>query len=180
MAETPVADRAARPAGTAEPLVKVIIPCYGYADLLEGCVRSVLRRQRVAVRVLIVDDCSPDDTPAVARRVAESDDRVEYRRHADNMGLIATANEGLEWAEDSDYVVLLSADDRLVPGSLDRAVDALEYHPEVGDRLRPRPVLRVRRPATDHSYPPARDPGAGRCRLDPHPLPVRPRLHLLS
>jgi glycosyltransferase involved in cell wall biosynthesis len=130
---TPAIDRAAHPADPPkEPLVKVIVPCYDYADLLEECVRSVLRQEGVVVRVLIVDDCSPDDTPAVARRLAQQDDRVEYRRHADNVGLIATANEGLEWAGDSDYVVLLSADDRLVPGSLGRAVAVLESHPEVG------------------------------------------------
>lgn len=114
------------------PLVKVIVPCYRYAELLEDCVQSVLRQEGAAVRVLIIDDCSPDDTPAVAHRLEQQDDRVEYRRHADNLGLIATANEGLEWADDGDYVVLLSADDRLVPGALGRAVAVLEAHPEVG------------------------------------------------
>jgi glycosyltransferase involved in cell wall biosynthesis len=130
---TPDTDRtASRVDPPRAPLVKVIVPCYCYADLLEECVRSVLRQKGVAVRVLIVDDCSPDDTPAVARRLQQQDDRVEYRVHAENVGLIATANEGLEWAEDGDYVVLLSADDRLVPGSLGRSVAVLESHPEVG------------------------------------------------
>lgn len=130
---TPDVDRASRAVdlpGT--PLVKVIVPCYGYADLLEECVRSVLRQKGVAVRALVIDDCSPDDTPTVARRLEQQNDQVEYRRHTDNVGLIATANEGLEWADDGDYVVLLSSDDRLVPGSLARSVAVLESHPEVG------------------------------------------------
>lgn len=118
--------------GREAPLVKVIVPCYRYAGLLEGCVRSVLDQQGVSVEVLIVDDRSPDHTPEVARRLAAVDERVEYRRHADNVGLIATANEGLEWAEDSDYVVLLSADDRLAPGALGRATAVMESHPGVG------------------------------------------------
>lgn len=113
-------------------LVKVIVPCYRYAELLEGCVESVLNQEGVEVRVLIVDDCSPDDTPTVGHRLAGGDERVEYRRHEQNVGLIATANEGLEWAADSDYVVLLSADDLLVPGSLRRAVSVMESHPGVG------------------------------------------------
>jgi glycosyltransferase involved in cell wall biosynthesis len=113
-------------------LVKVIVPCYRYAALLEGCVDSVLRQQGVDVRVLIVDDRSPDLTPDVARRVMRADQRVEYRRHLRNTGLIATANEGLEWADDSDYVVLLSADDMLVPGALRRATKVMESHPGVG------------------------------------------------
>lgn len=113
-------------------LVKVIVPCYGYAELLEGCVESVLGQAEVEVRVLIVDDCSPDGTPAVGRRLAAAEARVEYRRHERNAGLIATANEGLAWAADGDYVVLLSADDLLVPGSLRRAVATMESNPGVG------------------------------------------------
>lgn len=114
------------------PLVKVIVPCYGYAHLLEGCVRSVLDQDGVDVRVLIVDDVSPDDTPAVGMRLAAEDARVAYRRNERNLGLIGTANEGLEWAQDSDYVILISADDRLTPGSIGRAVAVMEEHPEVG------------------------------------------------
>jgi len=112
--------------------VKVIVPCYRYAGLLEGCVDSVLAQRGVDVRVLIVDDCSPDETPAVGSDLAQRDGRVEYRRHASNQGLIATANEGLAWAGDGDYVVLLSADDRLVPGALARATSVMEARPEVG------------------------------------------------
>jgi glycosyltransferase involved in cell wall biosynthesis len=115
------------------PLVKVIVPCYGYAHLLEGCVRSVLDDQGpVDVRVLIVDDVSPDDTPTVGGRLAGEDMRVTYRRNERNLGLIGTANTGLEWAQDSDYVILISADDRLTPGSIGRAVAVMEEHPEVG------------------------------------------------
>jgi glycosyltransferase involved in cell wall biosynthesis len=113
------------------PTVSVIVPCYRYADVLPGCVASVLSQDGVDVRVLIVDDCSPDDTPAVAGRLAATEERVEYVRHADNRGLIATANEGLEWAQ-GDYVVLLSADDELTPGSLRRATSVMEQRPSVG------------------------------------------------
>ncbi len=110
--------------------VSVIVPSYRYGHLLEGCVRSVLDQEGVDVRVLIVDDRSPDDTAEVGARLAE-DPRVELRVHEQNLGLIATANEGLEWA-DGDYTLLLSADDLLVPGCLARAAQAMDDHPEVG------------------------------------------------
>ena len=113
------------------PTVSVIVPCYGYADVLEGCVDSVLAQEGVNVRILISDDCSPDDTPAVATRLAERDARIEYRRSATNVGLIATANAGLAWA-DREFVVLLSADDFLTPGSLQRATQIMRERPEVG------------------------------------------------
>lgn len=114
------------------PLVKVIVPCYDYAKWLGGCLASALDQPGVQVRVLIIDDCSPDDTPEVAARLMEGDSRIEYRRHEQNRGLIGTINHGLEWAQDSDYVVVLSADDFLVPGSLARAVKVMEEHLNVG------------------------------------------------
>jgi glycosyltransferase involved in cell wall biosynthesis len=111
--------------------VSVVIPCYNYAHYLRDCVDSVLAQDGVDVRVLVIDDESSDDTPAVAASIVARDPRVEYRRHANNRGHIATYNEGLEWA-DAEYVVLLSADDLLTPGALRRATRLMDAHPAVG------------------------------------------------
>ena len=113
--------------------VSVVIPCYRYGHYLAECVASVLDHQPgVDVRVLIIDDASPDDSAEQARALAAADPRIEVRVHAQNMGHIATYNEGLlEWA-DGDYSVLLSADDRLTPGALTRAAGLLDARPEVG------------------------------------------------
>jgi hypothetical protein len=111
--------------------VDVIVPCYNYAKYLRECVTSVCTQRAVDVRVLIIDDASPDNTPEVAAALTQEDRRVEYRRHAENQGHIATYNEGLEWAS-GDYLLLLSADDLLTPGALARASRLLDAHPEVG------------------------------------------------
>jgi glycosyltransferase involved in cell wall biosynthesis len=113
--------------------VSVVIPCYKYGHFLEEAVTSVLDDQEgVDVRVLIIDDASPDDSADMARKIAARDPRVEVVVHAANKGNIATFNEGLlEWA-DGDYSVLMSADDRLTPGALRRARDLLDAHPGVG------------------------------------------------
>jgi len=80
--------------------VSVVIPCYRYGHFLEQAVRSVLDDQPgVDVRVLIIDDASPDDSAEVAQKIAARDPRVEVRVHAANKGNIATFNEGLlDWA----------------------------------------------------------------------------------
>src|SRR5579859_7371171 len=113
--------------------VSVVIPCYKYGHYLEECVASVLDHQEgVDVRVLIIDDASPDDSAEVARKIAARDPRVEVIVHETNKGNIATFNEGLiDWA-DGDYSILLSADDRLTPRALRRARDLLDAHPSVG------------------------------------------------
>jgi len=111
--------------------VDVVVPCYNYAHYLEGCLASILSQRDVQVRVLILDDCSPDDTETVARRLAAADPRVEYQRNAQNLGLIGTANRGvMDWAR-ADYVVLLSADDALTPGALARACDLMDANPQI-------------------------------------------------
>ena len=113
------------------PRVDVIVPCYNYGRFLRQCVDSVLTQAGVAVRVLIIDDCSADDSEAVGRQLAAEDSRVEYRRHAANRGHVATYNEGLDWVS-GDYCLLLSADDLVTLGALGRAVGLMEAHPEVG------------------------------------------------
>lgn len=108
--------------------VDVVVPCYRYGRYLEQCVDSVLSQQGVDVRVLVLDDASPDETPHVAAALCRRDARVHSVRHAHNQGHIATYNEGIAWA-DATYTLLLSADDYLLPGALHRAVDLLERHP---------------------------------------------------
>ena len=114
------------------PTVSVVVPCYRYGHFLPECVGSILAQEGVDVRVLVIDDASPDDSAQAARRLAAADPRVEVRVHEVNRGHIATYNEGLlDWA-DGDYSVLISADDVLAPGALARATAVLEEHPEIG------------------------------------------------
>jgi hypothetical protein len=111
--------------------VDVFIPCYNYGCFLYQCVNSVLGQVGVDVRVLVIDDASPDNTAEVAAALARENPRVTVIRHSTNKGHINTYNEGIEWAS-ADYMLLLSADDYLLPGALSRATDLMDAHPEVG------------------------------------------------
>jgi hypothetical protein len=141
------------PTTVALPTVSVFVPSYNYGHFLPECVSSVLDQDGVEARVLILDDASTDDTPEVAAKLAV-DPRLEYVRHVRNRGHIRTYNEGIDWA-DGDFVVLLSADDLLTPGSLRRAAEIMTADPDVafvygravpfvsGQPL-PRPRIRIR------------------------------------
>ena len=113
--------------------IDVVIPCYNYGNFLTDCVTGALDDQPCTdVRILIIDDASQDDSAEIARKLAGADDRIEVRVHSVNRGHIASYNEGLlDWA-DGDYCVLISADDVLAPGALNRAADLMDAHPEVG------------------------------------------------
>jgi glycosyltransferase involved in cell wall biosynthesis len=113
------------------PLVTVVVPCYNYGHLLASCVDSIVSQPGVVTDVLIVDDASPDGSAAVAHELAERIPQVRVDAHEVNQGHIATYNGALATV-DSDYVVLLSADDMLAPGALGRATALMEENPTVG------------------------------------------------
>jgi glycosyltransferase involved in cell wall biosynthesis len=92
-------------------------------------VESVLTQSLKDVRVLILDDASPDNTSEVGAELEKEDSRVTLMRHHINRGHIATYNEGIDWAS-ADYMLLLSADDYLLPGALERATMLLDAYPE--------------------------------------------------
>lgn len=112
--------------------VRVVIPNYNYARFVPVCVDSVLGQAGVDLEVLIIDDASSDDSQRIAASLAARDRRVRVRCHAVNQGHIRTYNEGLEWAAGATYAAVLDADDALTPGSLRRAWELLEGHPETG------------------------------------------------
>jgi hypothetical protein len=120
---------AARPL-TRTPSVSVVIPCHNYARFLAAAVGTVTAQTGVEVDVLILDDGSTDETRELAQSLAAQDPRVRCIVHERNVGHIATFNEGVAAAQ-GDYVVLLSADDLLAPGSLARATALLDSHPSV-------------------------------------------------
>jgi glycosyltransferase involved in cell wall biosynthesis len=132
--------------------VDVIIPCYNYGRYLRACVESVLSQEGIDVRVLVIDDASPDDTAEVGTRLAAEDGRVEFRRHAVNQRHIATYNEGLEWAT-GEYTLLLSADDLLTPSALARAARVMDNHLEVGLTTGRAIVLRSTEPNSPLPFP---------------------------
>jgi glycosyltransferase involved in cell wall biosynthesis len=110
--------------------IDVVIPCYNYGRFLNDSVSSVLRVSRLPVRVLIIDDASTDGSAIQARKIADTDSRVQVIEHRLNRGHIATYNEGIEWAK-AAYMLLLSADDIVAPGALERAVTLMEHNPQI-------------------------------------------------
>lgn len=119
------------PVGTRRPHVLVVVPCYNYGQYLRQCVASIVSQTGVTTDVLVIDDASTDDSATVAAELAERIPQVRLLRHERNLGHIATYNEGLSTA-DSDYVVLLSADDMLASGALGRATALMESNRSVG------------------------------------------------
>lgn len=111
--------------------IDIAVPCYNYGRYLRDCVGSILRQGIPDLRIAIIDNASTDDSLDTAYALAAEDHRVEVIAHERNLGPHASYNRGIDWAE-SDFFLILDADDLLTPGSLRRAIDVLDRHPEVG------------------------------------------------
>ena len=112
------------------PLVSFVVPCYNLAHLLSECVMSILAQSFPDFEILIMDNCSPDNTREVARSF--HDPRVKHIRNPVNLGHICNFNKGITMSR-GKYVWLISADDFLrSPNVLARFVDLMERRPDVG------------------------------------------------
>ena len=77
-----LADKSKNPREGTLARIDVVIPCYNYGRFLHQCVNSVLGQVGVDVRVLVIDDASPDNTAEVAAALAREDPRVTVIRHS--------------------------------------------------------------------------------------------------
>ena len=105
------------------PRVSAIVTTHNRAAMLPRAVESVLAQTYDDYELIIVDDCSTDDTPEVIRSFGDS--RIRAFRHAANMGVSAARNTGIHLAC-GEYIAFLDDDDEWTEQKLSRQVWALD------------------------------------------------------
>ncbi|MBC9725484.1 glycosyltransferase family 2 protein [Streptomyces sp. TRM68367] len=100
------------------PDVTVTVIVHNDAERLPRAVESVRRQTHANIEIVISDDHSTDDTPAVARRLAAQDGRIRVLRMPENSGgCSAPRNRALEIAR-APYLMFLDSDDELPPDAV--------------------------------------------------------------
>lgn len=118
---------AARPAPAAgTPDITVLVPAYRHGRFIEDTLGSVLAQTHEAFVVHVVDDQSPDDTVARARRIA--DPRVHVRVNGRSLGLGDSVLAALD-AVETPFVALLNSDDAFAPTRLEASLARLARDP---------------------------------------------------
>jgi len=100
----------------------VVIPCFNYGDMLPTAIESVLQQGRDDVEIIVGDDASTDETPAV---LARYDRQVRAFTNPVNRGHGTTWGECIARAK-GEAIVNLDADDWLLPGYFERAAVGFE------------------------------------------------------
>ena len=99
---------------TLHPSASVIMPLYNEATFVRHVLEAVLRQPSVS-EIIVVDDCSTDESPEIVLQIAKSESRIKLIRHTHNMGKGAALRSGISKAS-ADIVLIQDAD--------------LEYDPE--------------------------------------------------
>ena len=118
------------------PRVSVLIATYRRRSLLQRAIDSVYKQDFDDYELVVVDDCSPDDTPQLMHEMAERDSRIRYIRLDQNIGSKHGDREILrrfvnEWAQ-GEFFIYLCDDDYWIPTDLlSRSVEVMEANPGV-------------------------------------------------
>ncbi len=112
------------------PEITVIVPVYNVEPYLHRCVDSILAQTYTDFELILVDDGSPDNCPAICDAYAAQDERVKVI-HQQNGGLSAARNAGIDWAfanSDSQWLTFIDSDDWVHKEYLERLLDAAVTH----------------------------------------------------
>ena len=95
------------------PLISVIVPIYNRELYLEKCIESIVSQTYSNLEIILVDDGSPDNCPAICDEWAKKDSRIKVV-HKENGGVASARNAGLS-AATGDYVAFVDGDDFIAP-----------------------------------------------------------------
>lgn len=124
------------------PTFSIVMPAYNAAVSVARAIESVRAQSITTWELIVVDDCSTDDTAAVVTRLLHdvADSRIRLVRQPTNSGVAVARNVGVEQAR-GVFVTFLDSDDEYLPAHLATMADA--FGPEVDAVVGGREVVRA-------------------------------------
>lgn len=111
------------------PLVSVLMTVYNREAYLAEAIESVLASTYKNLELIIVDDCSADNSNEIASRYVLADSRVHLYRHGENVGDYPNRNRAASYAK-GKYIKFLDSDDAIFAWGLAYCVEQMERFPE--------------------------------------------------
>ena len=105
-----------------EPLVSVIIPTYNRGRLILDSINSVLNQTYKNIELIVVDDCSTDDTEKTVKSIDDS--RIKYIKLEKNSGACVARNKGIEISR-GEFIAFNDSDDLWLPEKINSQLDFL-------------------------------------------------------
>ena len=107
------------------PKIAVVVPVYKAEKFLKGCLDSILGQEFSDIKVICVNDASPDDSSKILEEYSKNDERVVVINHEENKGASSARNTGLDYIFENlpsvEYISLIDADDKIEPETYAKA-----------------------------------------------------------
>ena len=111
-------------------LVSVVVASYNHAQFLDKRMESLINQTYQDVEILVIDDCSLDNSIEVLRRY-ESHPKVKLVIREENGGWVTVSNQGVDMSS-GEFVIFANSDDDCEPRMIERLVAAMKIHPSAG------------------------------------------------
>lgn len=103
--------------------VSVIVTVYNVEAYVERCLASIQNQTIQNIEIIVVDDCTPDNSMDIVSRIAAVDERIKIIKHKENLGLMKARQTGYKNAE-GDYVAFCDSDDYLPKNAIELLYNA--------------------------------------------------------
>ena len=113
------------------PSVSIVLPCYNGANFLAQSIDSVIAQTFTDWELIIVNDCSKDNSLEIMQRYADEDSRIRIINNEHNLKLPGALNRGFHEAK-GKYLTWTSHDNRMDPTMLEEFVNYLDTNPDKG------------------------------------------------
>lgn len=117
------------PDGSEIPITSVLVTVYNRELYLEATLTSILKSSFNGFELIIVDDCSTDRSPDIAKQFAKVDSRIRFVQNEENLGDYGNRMKAASLAR-GKYLKYVDSDDLIYPYSLQVMIDAMEQHPD--------------------------------------------------
>lgn len=101
-------------------VVTIVIPIYNVEKYLDRCITSIVNQTYSNLEIILVDDGSPDNCPAMCDAWKEKDERIKVI-HKRNAGLGMARNTGIEYAS-GEYICFFDSDDYIAPDTIEKSI----------------------------------------------------------
>lgn len=111
-------------------LVSIIMPAYNAENTISESIQSVLDQTYQHFELIVINDCSLDNTKEIVENFIKLDDRVRFIDNKVNQGVASARNTGLDHAL-GDFVAFLDSDDKWVENKLEKQLDIFARHTDI-------------------------------------------------
>ena len=109
------------------PLLSVVVPVYGVELYLRMCLDSIVAQTLRDIEIVVVNDCSPDNSEAIILEYQSRDARIKYISHSENLGLGGARNTGIRHAS-GEWLTFVDSDDFVDVGCYESALATIDRY----------------------------------------------------